>query len=90
MKKTIKIIDLIVKVANDEEVPEKIKYNTKIYEYDKEQDDYSTFVISHYEYLLDDINITSQLNNEVEILDEEEFEDIEEEKEIELIKHKMV
>lgn len=73
MKKTIKIIDLYNMISKGS-IPKKIKYNTKIYEYDKDQDDYSTFVISHYEYLLDDINITSQLNDEVEILDEEEFE----------------
>ena len=77
MKKTIKIIDLYNIIA-DGQIPKKIKYNTRIYEYDAEQDDYSTFVISHYEYLLDDINVTSQLNDEVEILDEEEFEDIKE------------
>lgn len=76
MKKTIKVIDLYNMISKGS-TPKKIKYNTKIYEYDKEQDDYSTFVISNYEYLLDDINITSQLNDEVEILDEEEFEDIE-------------
>lgn len=77
MKKTIKIIDLYNIIA-DGQIPKKIKYNTRIYEYDAEQDDYSTFVISHYEYLLDDINVTSQLNDEVEILDEDEFIDIEE------------
>lgn len=74
MKKTIKIIDLYNIIA-DGQIPKKIKYNTRIYEYDAEQDDYSTL---HYEYLLDDINVISQLNDEVEILDEKEFEDVEE------------
>ena len=93
MKKTIKIIDLYNMISKGS-IPKKIKYNTKIYEYDKDQDDYSTFVISHYEYLLDDINITSQLNDEVEILDEEDeieipqefLKDVNTESEIVLIK----
>ena len=33
--KTIKIIDLLNKIANEEEVPEKINYNGTLYSYDE-------------------------------------------------------
>lgn len=76
MKKTIKIIDLLNKIANGEEVPKKIKYNDDEYIH-----------IGNYCYFCEETNeILSQntyaefsrLNDEVEILDEEEFETIDE------------
>ena len=36
----IKIIDLLNKIANKEQVPEKIKYENKIWEYDVYSNDY--------------------------------------------------
>lgn len=36
----MKVIDLLNKIANGEEVPEKIKFENVIYEYDKERKDY--------------------------------------------------
>lgn len=36
----MKIIDLFVKIANSEKVPEKIKYRNKIYEYNKLNNQY--------------------------------------------------
>lgn len=79
MKKEIKIIDLFNKKANDEELPKKIKYENRIYELDICEEDYECFMLDHHEYLLGDINMFSQLNDEVEIIEEEkeEFEDIE-------------
>ena len=83
MEKTIKIIDLLNKIANGEEVPKKIKYNDDEYIH-----------IGNYCYFCEETNeILSQntyaefsrLNDEVEILDEEEFEDIEEFEEHKLI-----
>ena len=74
--KTIKIIDLLNKIANGEEVPKKIKWHNLIYIYNKYNDD------SYYEE--NDTNCMWSgycfkiLNDEVEILDEDEFEDIEE------------
>ncbi len=74
--KTIKIIDLLNKIANGEEVPKKIKWHNRIYIYNKYNDcsyyeEYDTKCMwSGYCFLI--------LNDEVEILDEEEFEDIEE------------
>lgn len=74
MKKTIRVIDLLNKIANGEEVPKKIKYNDDEYIH-----------IGNYCYFCEETNeILSQntyaefsrLNDEVEILDEEEFEDI--------------
>lgn len=75
----MKIIDLLNRIAKGEEVPKTIKYNGIYYTYDKEQDDYSAFVVSRYEYLLDDINTFEQLTNEIEIIEEvedKEYEDI--------------
>ena len=80
MKKKIKIIDLLNKIANGEEVPEQIKYDDfywnwcgscKIYETrDEENNEINLYRGLVYE---------GDLNDEVEILDEEEeFEDIEE------------
>lgn len=66
--KTIKIIDLLNKIANGEEVPKKIKYGTDIY-----------ILIDNYCYYCDETNLNlsdrlyaeqSRLNDEVEILDE--------------------
>lgn len=76
MKKTIRVIDLLNKIANGEEVPKKIKYNDDEYIH-----------IGNYCYFCEETNeILSQntyaefsrLNDEVEILDEEEFETIDE------------
>ena len=72
----MKIIDLLNKIANGEELPKKIKYNDDEYIH-----------IGNYCYFCEETNeILSQntyaefsrLNDEVEILDEEEFETIEE------------
>ena len=115
MKKTIKIIDLLNKIANGEEVPKVIEVANYQYIYDKNLKDYLD--TSEKELLFKGqykANILFYLNDEVEILDgeeknnftgwkmyqdgkevmsmdcsnqdEEEFEDIEEEKEIELYK----
>ena len=77
--KTIKIIDLLNKIANGEEVPKEIKIKTS-------EGTIAPFFLSDDEYInvytgnsllqcLDEFD----LNDEVEILDEEdEFEDIEE------------
>ena len=60
----MKIIDLLNKIANGEEVPEIIKYNNFIYKYDKDICDYDGDDL----YLFDN---TDKLNDEVEILEEE-------------------
>ena len=84
MKKTIKIIDLLVKVANGEEVPENIEYDNKVMKYDHNKQDYKGYYSNGngtwlFQYLFDKCRNTSHfINDYVEILDEEEFKDIEE------------
>ena len=70
--KTIKIIDLLNKIANGEEVPEKIKYRKKIFIYNK---DNQCYIVENYnEY--DDLNMSlsnhkgTDLLYEAEILEE--------------------
>ena len=76
MKKTIRVIDLLNKIANGEEVPKKIKYNDAEYIH---IDNYCYFCEETNEILSQNTYAEfSRLNDEVEILDEEEFEDIEE------------
>ena len=78
MSKTIKIIDLLNKIANKEEVPEKIKFEDVIYEYDKERKDYikviddwcSETLLYHVMYCH---FIKEILENEVELIDNDEI-----------------
>ena len=73
----IKVIDLLNKIANGEEVPKKIKYKDKIY--------YADVICStgkYYYYdgidtlLLEVINIVDQLNDEVEIIEDKKIDTI--------------
>lgn len=75
--KTIKIIDLLNKIANGEEAPKKIKCKGYEYWYCKDLKDYQNAEVEYRDYLFASKYHTSGwLNYEVEILDE--FEDIEE------------
>lgn len=84
MKKTIKIIDLIVKIANKGEVPKKINYDGLTYIFDIAENDYISEKADYYDgdylthkYLTESFEFDI-LNNEVEILDEDkEIEKIE-------------
>ena len=77
MNKTIKVIDLLNKIANGEEVPEKIKYNGIIYKYcllNKQGLKYVDLNEKEdvfYKYLTGTVN---NLNDEVEIIEESEQE----------------
>ena len=64
----IKIIDLFNKIANDEEVPKKIKYFGEIYEYSEDMKFYYQNDFSMYRDFFTEGNC---LNDEVEILEEE-------------------
>ena len=72
MEKKIKIIDLLNKIANGEEVPKKIKYNGKIYEkfdynnkyYNVENNTREKDILSEY------IAGISFYNDEVKIIEE--------------------
>ena len=79
MMKKIKIIDLLNRIANGEEVPKKIKYASTEYEfsgYDTASKNYKCeYEGGFYSDLFSDID-GACLNNEVEILDDEEDKDI--------------
>lgn len=63
----MKIIDLLNKIANGEEVPSEIKYNNLIYWYDETDDnEFARYRDIHGEWLFAD----AYLNDEVEILEE--------------------
>ena len=73
MNKKIKVIELLNKIANGEEVPNKIEYQEEVYEWDKEVSkyaDYEGFTLEIYTKKID-------LHEEVEIL-EDNTEEIEE------------
>ena len=70
----IKIIDLLTKIANGEEVPKKIKWENIIYAYSEYDKDYLEYPFSNEEYkgLFDmrDNILTQFLNDEIEIIEE--------------------
>ena len=70
----IKVIDLLIKIANGEEVPKKIKWENIIYAYSEYDKDYLEYPFSNEEYkgLFDmrDNILTQFLNDEVEIIEE--------------------
>ena len=69
----MKVIDLLVRIANGEEVPKKIKWNNRKYRYIKDYNDYS--YDNAYCLFSDDIQknkgILEHLNDEVEIIEED-------------------
>lgn len=65
----IKIIDLLAKIANGEQVPEKIKYNNKIWEYYVYADDYKGENIWLFEELFKYRRTIKFINDEVEIIE---------------------
>lgn len=70
----MKIIDIFNKIANDEEVPKKVKFNDEIYTYKPEWKDYAD-EDTHYGLFVDTISntyqITKMLNEEIEIIEED-------------------
>ena len=68
----MKIIDLLNKIANKEQVPEKIKYNNIELEYSEENEDYFQYYGQGlFEYKFS--NCLNFLNDGVEIIDDEEW-----------------
>ena len=67
----IKVIDLLVKIANGEEVPKKIKYNNKIWEYYVCANDYKGEDIWLFEELFEYRRTIEFINDEVEIIEED-------------------
>lgn len=63
----MRIIDLINKIANEENVPAKVKYDGEIYEYDETDcNEIGRYCKENGSWLFDD----AYLNDEVEIVDE--------------------
>lgn len=75
--KTIKIIDLLNKIANREKVPEKIKYDTKEMKYNHNKQDYLGYYSNGngewlFQYLFDKCRNTEHfINDKVEVIEEE-------------------
>ena len=72
----IRVIDLLNKIANGEEVPKKIKHRDKIYEYYERLNDtfnYKEIIDGKYadDYLNDKYFIENILNDQVEIIEED-------------------
>lgn len=70
----IKVIDIMNKIHNEENVPKQIKYDMKTYFYDEACQDYTDYDRSYglFSDLLDkQYGIFSCLNDEVEIIEEE-------------------
>lgn len=71
----MKVIDLLNKIANGEEVPSKIKYRDKIFVYDKDD---QCYIVENYN-VCDDLLMSlsnhkgTDLNYEVEILEEKKI-----------------
>ena len=73
----MKIIDLLNKIANGEEVPKKIRYNSVVMQYNEDMKDYERYYGDLFFRYLGRCSILSErLNTEVEILDDEEDKDI--------------
>ena len=66
----IKVIDLLIKIANGEQVPEKIKYENKIWEYDAYSNDYKGEDIWLFEELFEYKRTIEFINDDVEIIEE--------------------
>ena len=72
----MKVIDLLVRIANGKEIPEKIKYENYIYWYDKDWKDYKNAQVEYRSYLIScRYHTTDFLNNEVEIIEDTPKED---------------
>ena len=72
----MKVIDLLVKIANGEEVPKKIIYKDRVREFDYEDKDYTYISDTDY-YLFHDIlvegtgdKMVTGLNDEIEIIED--------------------
>lgn len=51
----MKVVDIINKIANDENMPRKIMYEGEVFEYRRDLDDYECYdeINDHYDYLLE-------------------------------------
>ena len=68
----MKIIDLLNKIANGEEVPEKVRYNNEIYDTET-SNNFSLMIYEAIGKMCDDGEVQLFLNDEVEILEEKKI-----------------
>lgn len=68
----MKVIDLLNKIANGEEVPKKFKYDCYVWTYNYESSAYWNGKSIEFEDYMDD-GLMKYLNDEVEILEEKEI-----------------
>ena len=75
--KTMKVIDLLVKIANGEEIPKRIKVFSFTYKYDYDDvgEEYTYLDENTNERLDNDLLIINLLNDEVEIIEDTPEED---------------
>lgn len=79
--KIIKVIDLLNEIAEDAEVPKKIKYQNKVYIYNEDaefyyiNDNYKRYTLFSSVPYLDLTALIDFLNNEVEIIEDTPKED---------------
>ena len=66
----MKIIDLLNRIANEEELPKKIKYGSKIWEYEEASDDYKSGNLYLFEDLFDCTKTSDFINDYIEIFEE--------------------
>ncbi len=76
----MKIIDLLNKIANNEELPKKIKYDGYEWIFCKEFKDYKKEYDEYTDWLFEEYDLINSLNDEIEII-----EDTKEDKPIEKI-----
>jgi hypothetical protein len=73
----MKIIEIINKIANGEETPKKIRYDSVVMQYNEDMKDYEKYYGDlFFRYLGRCFVLPGRLNDEVEILDDEEDKDI--------------
>lgn len=66
----VKLIDLLVKIANQDEPPKKIKWNYHVYIYDEQYDDYYEETTALFENEMSNGMLFKSLNDYVEIIEE--------------------
>jgi sortase (surface protein transpeptidase) len=68
----MKVIDLLNKIANGENIPRSIEYMGEQYDYDEETKDYTYADEDNIDiWLFDKYNASSILNDEIEIIEED-------------------
>lgn len=84
MAKTIKVIDLLNKIANGEEVPEKIKFEHSIYTYFKETEDYVNYADEDDKWYGQTLLFAVMLNHKINEILDAKVEIIEEQQDIDI------